>query len=565
MKKPTACFLFTFLSFSVFCQNKEWLYDFYTLDGIEYTSTGEYVISPSINFASGSSTGSHLFKVFDDLGNEIPVAEIPPVDYGNMEEITNGYLFSTTKNFECDYRPEGGGLVKFDLAWNLEWATMFEDLSILSATENSLGDIYAIGSLSPYSFDGTSTLVKLNSFGDVIWTKHFPDTKWYDILNNNNDTLVVASKEGLVLLDTVGEIISVLENFVFHEIKISSVPEYFGINDEEVVKLSAGFDSLGALDINWPEILNVNIPGEKICIVHPSLENTKVRVYDLDLQLTTDFVANNDAQFFNAVTTTSDEIIVVGHELYGSEFIYNNTAALLKSFDYDGNNIDYGLDAGIVGISLPKDGELIKSSFVTPPGDTFFTYYHRFDSVSLVIKNFGNSAINQVRINNRLFPDYGPPCQSSWNSSSKFFDDLNLLPGEETSVYWGLLIASNQDPDDDFQKLCFWTSTPNNKTDGNIENDLWCEDVMVISGTKEKITNETIKLFPNPVSDKLFFDLNNIKVSGFSIFNNYGQLVLNGKLNTANNGINVAGLSSGIYFIKIETAKGVLLDKFVKH
>ncbi|MGI6718242.1 MAG: DUF4465 domain-containing protein [Bacteroidales bacterium] len=73
--------------------------------------------------------------------------------------------------------------------------------------------------------------------------------------------------------------------------------------------------------------------------------------------------------------------------------------------------------------------------------------------------------------------------------------------------------------------------------------------------------NITVKVFPNPASN--FITIENIFNCNYIIYNNIGQVVLNGKLDN-NNTIDIQNLDMGIYVIKIISDKDQISLKFIK-
>ena len=70
-------------------------------------------------------------------------------------------------------------------------------------------------------------------------------------------------------------------------------------------------------------------------------------------------------------------------------------------------------------------------------------------------------------------------------------------------------------------------------------------------------------LHPNPTNDLLNIQFkNNIQISSISIYNTLGQLIL--AVPNATEKIDVSNLSSGNYFLKINSDKGTTNAKFVK-
>jgi plastocyanin len=77
---------------------------------------------------------------------------------------------------------------------------------------------------------------------------------------------------------------------------------------------------------------------------------------------------------------------------------------------------------------------------------------------------------------------------------------------------------------------------------------------------------DNIRIYPNPASSKINFDMNNNEQLNVKIYNLLGKEVLNSSIDGTNNSISVATLSKGMYIAKITTTDGKNFStrKFVK-
>ena len=84
----------------------------------------------------------------------------------------------------------------------------------------------------------------------------------------------------------------------------------------------------------------------------------------------------------------------------------------------------------------------------------------------------------------------------------------------------------------------------------------------------ENSNGPEFSLYPNPVSDLLniTFGKPTSKSVKLKIFNTTGQQVYGKTVsgNTSQVGINVSGLPSGVYFVKIDTGNKTVVKKFIK-
>ena len=75
------------------------------------------------------------------------------------------------------------------------------------------------------------------------------------------------------------------------------------------------------------------------------------------------------------------------------------------------------------------------------------------------------------------------------------------------------------------------------------------------------VSESSVNIYPNPVNNKLFVSTNS-KIETISIYTITGVMVYNEKI--SNNVIDVTSLNSGIYFVKINTKEGEIIERFVK-
>ncbi|WP_417291679.1 T9SS type A sorting domain-containing protein [Corallibacter sp.] len=79
---------------------------------------------------------------------------------------------------------------------------------------------------------------------------------------------------------------------------------------------------------------------------------------------------------------------------------------------------------------------------------------------------------------------------------------------------------------------------------------------------KVSLNTNSVTLYPNPVSDRLFIKSTEI-IKTVTIYNVNGQLIK--EVNTLGKSIDVASLPSGLYFVKINTANGETTKKIIKN
>ena len=78
---------------------------------------------------------------------------------------------------------------------------------------------------------------------------------------------------------------------------------------------------------------------------------------------------------------------------------------------------------------------------------------------------------------------------------------------------------------------------------------------------EENEISKSFTIYPNPVNNFLQLQLSTtLKFKKATVFNYFGQLVLQSKSTT----IDVSSLSSGVYFVEVETDKGKGVKKIIK-
>ena len=85
-------------------------------------------------------------------------------------------------------------------------------------------------------------------------------------------------------------------------------------------------------------------------------------------------------------------------------------------------------------------------------------------------------------------------------------------------------------------------------------------------GLKEIDNNSMISIYPNPANDFMTVSLGAESADATAIYvtNALGEMVLAEKVTSSNTTLNTSNLTSGIYFVKIESKNGSAIKKFIK-
>jgi outer membrane protein assembly factor BamB len=206
-----------------------------------------------------------------------------------------------------------------------------------------------------------------------------------------------------------------------------------------------------------------------------------------------------------------------------------------------------------------QDGEIHIESEYSPfplPGG----YYHTFEGGDFTIQvtNTGSGMVDNCWINTGFKPAVlDGDCGTGPFVKEVFYSGLNLQPGESIWLHFGNIYARDQE---DFpSEFCFWTSGPNASIDIYPNDDTYCS-AFIVPVTEPGQTS--LKIFPNPASDKIHFQTSNqTDVKEWKIFNLQGMVICSGNISAeqTSHSISVFDLSPGLYVLQV----GNVIEKVV--
>jgi hypothetical protein len=89
-------------------------------------------------------------------------------------------------------------------------------------------------------------------------------------------------------------------------------------------------------------------------------------------------------------------------------------------------------------------------------------------------------------------------------------------------------------------------------------------DNLIVGNQEVPVETKETKVFPDPASYQLFIQSDMTKDGNLSVYNINGQEVLHENVNQNQTVIDVSNFKSGIYFVRLQNAKSVSVQKFVK-
>ena len=188
-------------------------------------------------------------------------------------------------------------------------------------------------------------------------------------------------------------------------------------------------------------------------------------------------------------------------------------------------------------------------------------------NLKVTVKNFGSSPVHSFWLNN-----------TGWYDECTYFHKLynmTILPGDTTVVQTGSFFGPaftvpvpSQAGAVYHTQICMFTTVPDSLVDMKIDNDVHCDSIpatgIVVAGIREnKVNSIDIALWPNSFSDQLHI-VSDVEINRTEVYNIVGTLQQQLDLKGKEAIVNTVRLPAGIYFIKIDTEKGSIVQKVIR-
>jgi len=82
------------------------------------------------------------------------------------------------------------------------------------------------------------------------------------------------------------------------------------------------------------------------------------------------------------------------------------------------------------------------------------------------------------------------------------------------------------------------------------------------TGVSEVMAGNLLTIYPNPSKVDLYIRAIGLKLEQYEVVNTLGQKMMSGRLSGANDKVNISGLSTGAYYIQVQTDKGIAEKAF---
>lgn len=370
--------------------------------------------------------------------------------------------------------------------------------------------------------------------GDDLWEKSLLGYDIYDMAITIENTILIATAQGLLTLDEDGNETGLHSGFVFDQVKVDWVGWMDGIvgtMGDSIFLLSPDYSLLASTGFAGDNIKDFSVEGNKVAVL---TESGQVCQYDSLLTFLDSFQLFNDGEF-DFIAIGPERLVLAGIEQYGGPDNDNGTRTVFaKEYSFEGD--DYGIsnDIGVAGIEQGAETE------VTEINPTYYTV--AFQDVKITVRNYGNNPVENLYLRTK-------------QSNRMKFENLNLLPGEEVDLIWDeIKFSFSTNPAGLTLDLCLWTSHPDLLMDLDASNDSYCTDFLVNS--KDILAHNSFKLYPNPAHGMLNMQWNGQIASNDAIcriINIEGKLIkqMGIDLRQGIASIPVENWPSGVYFVQL--------------
>ena len=310
--------------------------------------------------------------------------------------------------------------------------------------------------------------------------------------------------------------------------------------------------------------------GDSLLLCGRNAEMSVVRIANTAFEVIGGFEIGNPNLMALRMQADANGVFIAGEEHDGPLLPQTPIFELLKMFA--GNHHFWAQRYDWKGLSpLPEitDAALTELVVHKPPKAFYKGKFELFPwgvkkgTFSVRLKNTGEEPLYRVNLNSTGYGQielFGGACFYQ-NSVFIPLTGLNLAPGADTLIYVGEIGTDNTTSVSPWE-LCIWTSAPNGVPDRFHGNDYVCGAFDLVSSAAE-LELPAQALFPNPVQDVLYLNLDGLEPGVCRIFDAAGRLVLEQKP-VADQGyfrLETGRLAAGMYFLQSGSGWG----RFVKN
>ena len=195
-----------------------------------------------------------------------------------------------------------------------------------------------------------------------------------------------------------------------------------------------------------------------------------------------------------------------------------------------------------------------------------FSSIEVFTRLKATVKNISFTTLNNFYLTWSFGYSF---CQGTY--FKKYYGGFSLSPGDSVTVITPFLknyATSNYTLNGNVManNVCLVVSVPNGRNESNDVNNLNCSTytTVVTGGEEGSLGQININVYPNPVSDYFILE-HSLPTIYFEVTNTLGKLMKSEFLNAQKTRIDCRTWTNGIYFLRVETEKGLVIKKVIKN
>jgi hypothetical protein len=345
------------------------------------------------------------FTVFDSMENIVfsktfnDYSDAGGADVSDILELPDSSIVFSVSWGECDIIITE--VLKYDKNWNEVWQN-YAMASTGPAALLSDGN-FVIGS----NFFGI--IERYSESGEQLWNKYLGDFHILDIAATANDTLLIASVEGLIRTDGDGEIDTVFSSLIFDRFEITGNGRFWAQHNDTISYLSPDFSTIGSIHIPDAAVVDFVFDENEIVIL---TDPPGVYRFDYPLQQIGSFALVGENQTFDHVGFYQEGFAIGGRKHWGSAS-HGSSSPFVKSYSAGGQTLDSEKDVGIENVSLSSPPVIFQE---------WSLYATFFQEVTVTVRNYGTTTLNRVNLNIAFpFVDISNWCPIDQRFSKAYF------------------------------------------------------------------------------------------------------------------------------------------------
>jgi hypothetical protein len=452
---------------------------------------------------------------------------------------------------------------------NTTGTTIFQSTFTTNSFDNPKACIQALD--SSYFIFTDSSFIKISKAGQLIFkiTSGLSEVSSALLLANNN--FLVSAKilnmPSFVTLAPTGTIVNTVStNKLYSQLSFYVNQKIMARGvDGKLYKFSSGINIIASSNLSTGQSFGQFVLHNDTlhCLLTSSVALSSYGVCDTAFSFFSNISTSTQKLSQKALAVISTNKVAIlneGEASINNSFVSNSSihryAGLSVIDKYSSNNFNY--DLALLDVVSDSAYAICTNTSLSP------TLCRVFLRAKIKVKNLGNGIVTSFKLNCYEYPHVA--CGVYFYQQQ--FSQLSLKPGDSITVLSNRFIerayitptsSITQTP------FCFYVSVPNNEVDKTLNDNELCKSFnFITTGLKEnEKLNSVFKIFPNPFNNELKIESNE-QILNYKLIDVFGKILFTGNADNKTFNLKTENLIQGIYFLKVETEKGIITKKIVK-